>query len=85
MFNRSACTGFYIFARLQTKAAISRLLASTCNMSAFNNSRKIKFDILVVFYVFCGYILIVVQILEHNGQFTRRPTHVPACISSINR
>jgi hypothetical protein len=74
MFNLSACTRFYIFVRLQGKTAILRLLASTCNMSAFNNSRKIKFDILVVFYVFCGYILIVVQVLEQRTIYTKTYT-----------
>lgn len=52
MFSLSACTRFYIFARLQRKAAILRLLALTYHMSAFNNSREIKFDILVVFIYF---------------------------------
>ena len=52
MFNLSAYTRIYIFARLQRKAAILRLLASACNISAFNYSSEIKFDILGVFIYF---------------------------------
>jgi len=52
--------GFTFLRVCKEKLQFLRLLASTCNMSAFNNSREIKFDISVVFlyslwiHVHCG-------------------------------
>jgi transposase len=77
----SACTRFYIYVHLQSKAAKMHSLASTRLRLTTQGKLNLIFW---CFYTFCGYILIVVQILEHNGQFTRRPKHFSARISSVN-